>query len=156
MEKTELEKYIVSQIRDRRIKRGLSGEKLSLRLGMNNGFIGDNEAPSKSAKYNIFHLNEIARILECSPKDFWPDKPFEGIGIPAEKQEENLSTTIRALIVIEFFNDWVGTSEVRKKIKADSSNIVDSSRISALLIQLSKEGILEIQKKKGKNLYRRL
>lgn len=153
--KTELEEYIISRIRDKRKEKNLTGEQLSLRLGLNNGFIAENEAPSKSTKYNIFHLNEIARILECSPKDFWPDKPIEGIGIPTKKQEENLSTTIRALIEIEFFKDWVGTSDVRKRIKADSRIIEDSSKVSAALIQLSKDGILEIQRKKGKNLYRK-
>ena len=73
---TEIEKYIVSKVKEKRKEKGYSGEKLSLELRKNNGFIADVEAPSKSARYNIFHLNEIARILDCSPKDFWPEKPL--------------------------------------------------------------------------------
>ena len=27
-------------------------------------------------KFNISHLNEIAKILKCSPKDFLPEDPL--------------------------------------------------------------------------------
>ena len=73
---TEIELYIIARVREIRIDRGLSQEKLSLALNKGVGFIGDREAPSKSAKYNIKNLNEMAKILNCSPKDFWPDEPI--------------------------------------------------------------------------------
>lgn len=41
---------------------------------MSDSFISQVEDPSKRAKYNINHLNKIAEIFNCSPKDFWPDK----------------------------------------------------------------------------------
>ncbi|MDI9257952.1 helix-turn-helix domain-containing protein [Flavobacterium sedimenticola] len=59
-----------------RESKGLSQVSLSLSLGKSTTFISDIEAPSKKAKYNVKHLNDIAKILECSPKDFWPEKPF--------------------------------------------------------------------------------
>ena len=34
------------------------------------------ESGKYDKKYNVQHLNEIAKILECSPKDFQPSKPF--------------------------------------------------------------------------------
>lgn len=71
---TDIEIYIINQVKERRKACGFTQEKLSLSLGKNIGFIGDIEAPSKKAKYNITHLNEIAKVLKCSPKDFWPDK----------------------------------------------------------------------------------
>jgi transcriptional regulator with XRE-family HTH domain len=73
---SEIELYIIQKVRTFRIKQGLTQEQLSLKLDKGVGFIGDIEAPSKKAKYNIKHLNDIAKILGCSPKDFWPEKPI--------------------------------------------------------------------------------
>ncbi|MEH6679814.1 MAG: helix-turn-helix transcriptional regulator [Sediminicola sp.] len=73
---TEIELFIIAKVKEIRLAKGLSQEKLSLALDKGVGFIGDREAPSKSAKYNIKNLNEIAKILKCSPKDFWPHKPL--------------------------------------------------------------------------------
>ena len=71
---TKIELYLIQKVREIRKDRGISQEDLSLRLGKGVGFIGDIEAPSKDAKYNVKHLNDIAKILECSPRDFWPEK----------------------------------------------------------------------------------
>jgi transcriptional regulator with XRE-family HTH domain len=73
---TEIEIYIIQRVREIRDVQGMTQMDLSLRLGKGVGFIGDIEAPSKTAKYNIKHLNELAKIFGCSPKDFWPEKPF--------------------------------------------------------------------------------
>lgn len=73
---TNIEKYIIDKIKTMRKEHGLSQLELSQKLEMSDSFISHVEAPSKRAKYNINHLNDIAKILECSPKDFWPDKPL--------------------------------------------------------------------------------
>ncbi len=73
---SEIELYIIQRVKEHREKSGMTQMDLSLRLGKGVGFIGDIEAPSKTAKYNIKHLNDIAKIFKCSPKDFWPDKPL--------------------------------------------------------------------------------
>lgn len=73
---SEIEKYIITRVREIRESKGLSQVSLSLSLGKSTTFISDIEAPSKKAKYNVKHLNDIAKILECSPKDFWPEKPL--------------------------------------------------------------------------------
>jgi len=73
---SEIEKYIITKVREMRESKGLSQVSLSLSLGKSTTFISDIEAPSKKAKYNVKHLNDIAKILECSPKDFWPEKPL--------------------------------------------------------------------------------
>ncbi|KAF2328108.1 helix-turn-helix domain-containing protein [Flavobacterium ginsenosidimutans] len=70
---SEIENYIIERVRTIRKEKGFTQEQLSLRLDKGVGFIGDIES-SKKAKYNIKHLNEIAKIFDCSPKDFWPDK----------------------------------------------------------------------------------
>lgn len=72
----EIEKYIISKVRELREAKGFTQEELSLSIGKNITFISQIEAPSKKAKYNVIHLNLIAKVLTCSPRDFWPEKPF--------------------------------------------------------------------------------
>ena len=72
----EIERFVITRVKEIRERKGMSQVSLSLAIGKSTTFISDIEAPSKKAKYNIKHLNEIAKILECSPKDFWPDKPL--------------------------------------------------------------------------------
>lgn len=72
----DIEKYLIKRVKELREKKGLSQVSLSLALGKSTTFISDIEAPSKKAKYNVKHLNDIAKILECSPKDLWPEKPL--------------------------------------------------------------------------------
>ena len=73
---TEIEKYLIAQVKKKRIEKGLSQLELSQAMGYSDSFIAHVEAPSKRAKYNVNHLNEIAKVLCCSPKDFWPKKPI--------------------------------------------------------------------------------
>lgn len=70
----KIERFLISKARELQEAQGITQEQLSLSLGKNIAFISQIEAPSKKAKYNIMHLNEVAKILECSPKDFWPDR----------------------------------------------------------------------------------
>ena len=55
---------------------GISQKELAYLLEMSIGFIGNIENPKYRAKYNLNHLNELAKIFKCSPKDFLPEKPF--------------------------------------------------------------------------------
>jgi len=73
---TNIEKYIIEKVKVMRLDRGLSQLELSQKLEMSDSFISHVEAPSKRAKYNLNHLNRIAEIFKCSPKDFWPEKPL--------------------------------------------------------------------------------
>ncbi len=59
-----------------RIKHGLSQIALSEKLNMSDSFVGHVETPKRRAKYNINHLNALAKIFKCSPKDFMPEKPL--------------------------------------------------------------------------------
>lgn len=47
-----------------------------MKIYLSNSFVSHIESKNRRAKYNLNHLNEIAVILECSPKDFWLDKPL--------------------------------------------------------------------------------
>ncbi|MEP5339549.1 MAG: helix-turn-helix transcriptional regulator [Algibacter sp.] len=70
----EIEKYVIFQVREEREARNITQEELSNKLGKNSSYIAHIEAPSKKAKYNISILNEIAKIFDCSIKDFFPEK----------------------------------------------------------------------------------
>ncbi|GAA3651702.1 helix-turn-helix transcriptional regulator [Flavivirga aquimarina] len=72
----EIEKYVIFQVREEREARNITQEELSNKLGKNSSYIAHIEAPSKKAKYNISILNEIAKIFDCSIKDFFPEKPI--------------------------------------------------------------------------------
>ncbi|MBL7743130.1 MAG: helix-turn-helix transcriptional regulator [Chitinophagaceae bacterium] len=77
--RSEIDQYVIDQIRIRRKKLKVSQEELAYALGFESkGYIGKIESknPKYSDCYNIFHLNQIAKKLRCSPKDFWPEKPL--------------------------------------------------------------------------------
>jgi DNA-binding Xre family transcriptional regulator len=73
---TKTESYIIEQVKKRRNEKGISQMELSQKLGLSSSFVSHVESSKRRAKYNVNHLNELARIFECSPKDFWPDKPI--------------------------------------------------------------------------------
>ena len=72
----KIEQFVIDIAREKRIERGMSQRELAYSLELSVGFIGDIENPNSRAKYNLNHINELAKIFECSPKDFLPDDPF--------------------------------------------------------------------------------
>ena len=78
MEKTNIsaiDQFIIDAVKAKRIEQGYSQAELANILDVSIGFIGNVENPKYRAKYNFTLINEFARIFECSPKDFLPDKP---------------------------------------------------------------------------------
>jgi transcriptional regulator with XRE-family HTH domain len=73
---TPIEQYIIDKVRKMRLEKGISQRDLSRLLDLTDGFIGKVETPKERAKYNFQHVNEIAKIFKCSPKDFLPDEPL--------------------------------------------------------------------------------
>ena len=79
MEKADIspiEQFVIDKVREMRIERGISQRDLAYQLDISSGFIGDVETVKSRAKYNLNQLNEIAKIFNCSIKDFLPDKPL--------------------------------------------------------------------------------
>jgi len=72
----EIERFVISKIKEIRESKGITQEQLSLALGKNISYISQIEAQSKTAKYNISILNLVALVLDCSPKEFWPEDPI--------------------------------------------------------------------------------
>lgn len=73
---TSIEQHVINSVKEKRIEKGHSQRDLAYLLEVSLGFIGDVENPKRRAKYNLNHINKLAKILECSPKDFLPSKPL--------------------------------------------------------------------------------
>jgi transcriptional regulator with XRE-family HTH domain len=73
---TPIEEFVINKVREMRTAKGISQASLARMLDVSEGFIGNIENPSYRDKYNIKHLNELAKVFECSPKDFLPEKPL--------------------------------------------------------------------------------
>lgn len=73
---SKIEIHIIEKVKEKSTEKGLSQIALSQKLHLSDSFISHVESKNRRAKYNLNHLNEIAIILDCSPKDFWPEKPL--------------------------------------------------------------------------------
>jgi transcriptional regulator with XRE-family HTH domain len=71
---SKIDSYIIKTVKEMRIEAGLSQIDLSQKLGMSDSFISHVETPRRRAKYNINHINALAKIFKCSPRDFLPEK----------------------------------------------------------------------------------
>lgn len=74
--KSKIDIYVIDRVKEKRIEKNLSQAALAYELGMSVGFIGKVESSKYSTHYNIKHINDLARILKCSPQDFLPHKPI--------------------------------------------------------------------------------
>ncbi|NLR56931.1 helix-turn-helix transcriptional regulator [Chitinophaga polysaccharea] len=72
--KSKIDLYVINKVKEKRIEKDLSQADLANELGMSVGFIGKVESSKYPSHYNIKHLNQLAKILECSPQDFLPKK----------------------------------------------------------------------------------
>ena len=74
IQKNIIDWYIVTKVKEIRIEKHISQEDVAVHLNLSTGFIGQVESPNFRAKYKTLHLNELAKLFKCSPKDFWPEK----------------------------------------------------------------------------------
>ena len=72
--KSDIDWFIVNRVREIRIDKNVSQADIAYHLNLSVDFIGHNESLNFRAKYNTIHLNELAKLFNCSPKDFWPEK----------------------------------------------------------------------------------
>lgn len=73
---TPIEQYVIDKVRDMRKERGLSQRDIAYEIDIDQSFLAAVESPKGRAKYNINHLNDLAKLFKCSPKDFLPDEPL--------------------------------------------------------------------------------
>ncbi|RBQ05844.1 helix-turn-helix domain-containing protein [Pedobacter miscanthi] len=71
--KSEIELFVISKAKALREQANLSQSELAFKLDVSNGFIGQVESPNSPSKYNLDHIDKLAVIFSCSPKDFLPE-----------------------------------------------------------------------------------
>lgn len=76
-EHTTIEIYIIEAVKKRRLELNISPTKLALEIGIVSDFVRKTERYTRGYKYNSNHLNELAKILDCSISDFYPSKYVE-------------------------------------------------------------------------------
>ena len=64
--KSAIELYIVQKVKEQRKKRKMSQRYLADCLNVSQSFIRNIENENDDTAYNIDHLNEIAKIFDCS------------------------------------------------------------------------------------------
>ena len=69
-----IDQYVIDKVRNIRQENRISQAELADRLDISRGFIGAVENPHQRAKYNLTLLNEIAKVFDCSIRDFFPEK----------------------------------------------------------------------------------
>ena len=72
--KSAIELYIVQKVKEQRKKRKMSQRYLADCLNVSQSFIRNIENENDDTAYNIDHLNVIAKIFDCSIRDFFPEK----------------------------------------------------------------------------------
>ncbi|MCX6148313.1 MAG: helix-turn-helix transcriptional regulator [Candidatus Kapabacteria bacterium] len=78
--KTKIEIFVIDKAKEKRTEKKYSQVELAELLGVSSGFIGKVESPKYPTKYNLNHINKLAIIFNCSPKEFLPST----IGDPNE------------------------------------------------------------------------
>jgi len=73
---TTIEQYVIDRVRELRVARNISQRELADMIDLSGGFIGKVESSGKRAKYNLEHINRIAKVLNLSPKDLLPEQPL--------------------------------------------------------------------------------
>lgn len=72
--KSAIEMFTVQKVREQRKKRNMSQRYLADCLNVSQSFIRNIENKNHASAYNLDHLNDIARILDCSIREFFPLK----------------------------------------------------------------------------------
>ena len=74
--KAKIDQFVINMVKEKRLEKNISQADLAYELGISVGFIGKIESNKYPSHYNVKHLNQLAKILECSPQDFLPKKPL--------------------------------------------------------------------------------
>jgi len=73
---SEIDMYVIEKVKELRESVKMRQIDLSQHLGMADSFVSNVESSKRRDKYNIRHLNELAKVFTCSPQDFLPKKPI--------------------------------------------------------------------------------
>ena len=71
-----IDEFVIGTVKRLRNENGYSQAVLAVKLRVSGAFIGQVEDPKHRSKYNLTHVDKLALIFKCSPKDFLPEKPI--------------------------------------------------------------------------------
>jgi transcriptional regulator with XRE-family HTH domain len=74
--KSEIDLYVINRVLKMRKEQSLSQRDLAFFLQVDKSFVAAVESPNSRAKYNLQHVNEIAKALNCKISDLMPDEPL--------------------------------------------------------------------------------
>jgi transcriptional regulator with XRE-family HTH domain len=74
--KTEIDQFVINKVLKMRKEQLLSQRDLAYFIQVDKSFIASVESPKSRAKYNLKHLNEIAKALNCKFSEFFPPEPL--------------------------------------------------------------------------------
>ncbi|WP_304582673.1 helix-turn-helix domain-containing protein [uncultured Alistipes sp.] len=74
--KSDFDLYVSAAVRQARMAQDVSQSMLAFGIGVSDSFISQVESPKSPSKYNLNHINLIAKYLGCSPRLFLPEKPL--------------------------------------------------------------------------------
>ncbi|WP_314299319.1 helix-turn-helix transcriptional regulator [Capnocytophaga sputigena] len=69
---TPIEQFVIEKVRQIRNQKNISQAELAFAIGVSIGFIGKVESLKYNTKYNLNHLNSIAKALQISPQELLP------------------------------------------------------------------------------------
>lgn len=71
---TPIEIYVIDSVKKIRTEKNISQAELASLIDVSLGFIGKVESFKYGTKYNLNHINKIAKALEISPRELLPEK----------------------------------------------------------------------------------
>ncbi len=74
---TAIDRYVISKVKKLRDENNMSQREFADAINLSHGYVGDIEAGRKSAKYSLFHINEIAKVFGCKLWDLIPQEPIK-------------------------------------------------------------------------------
>jgi transcriptional regulator with XRE-family HTH domain len=74
--KSRIDQYVSLKVKEMRMALGITQADIADDLKISKGFIGKIESRRYPSHYNVKHLNKLAKLLQCSPQDFLPEKPI--------------------------------------------------------------------------------
>jgi len=104
IELAEIDWYVINRVKELRTAKGISQEQLSVRMGLSEGYVGKVEMLTERAKYNLRHLNLIAKTFGVGFSEILPPKAtsHDFVKIKAKKKKRvNKDGTISKRFEIE-------------------------------------------------------
>lgn len=74
--KTNIEFYVIGKVREKRLELNMSQEDIASILDTSRSFVGQVESSNYTAKYNLNHLNKLAKEFGCTLHDLLPKEPL--------------------------------------------------------------------------------